>query len=78
MRWLLLLLLFCCGCGTKLQPGENYSRAEAQEGLKHGQPVVQAIFRFEADHGLWPDTLQDLVPNYLTAEEARLWRYHTF
>lgn len=78
----LAALCFCAGCASEAQtpllPGENYSRKDALTGVEKGNPVVLAVLRFEADTGLWPHDLSELVPDYLTAEDIVPWRYHTF
>jgi tetratricopeptide (TPR) repeat protein len=66
------------GSGTPLLPGENYSRKDALAGVERGKPVVRAVLQFEADTGLWPQDLADLVPDYITADDVKTWRYHTF
>lgn len=45
--------------------------ALAREGL----PIVQAIYDFRAQHGHWPSSLDDLVPQYLPARPAGVWSY---
>ena len=83
LRLLLLLTIgFSIGCnrenGTRLLPGEKYSVQDALSGIERGKPVVLGILQFEADTGIWPHDLSELVPGYLTAGEIKAWRYHTF
>lgn len=83
MRLAILAFIgFSVGCGrdvgTPLQPGENYSLTDALAGVERGKPVVLAVLRFEADTGLWPDELGELVSDYLSAQDVKPWRYRTF
>jgi len=48
--------------------------------IKEGQPVAQAIYHFKAERGLWPEYLDELVPDYLSPEqfkqvEKQEWEY---
>jgi hypothetical protein len=40
-----------------------------------GKPIVDAIYQFKADCGLWPCSLRELIPDYLTSEQIRGWSY---
>ncbi len=81
-HFVVFVCLLCLGCGSherdRLLPGENYSRSEALIGVDLGKPIVDAIYRFESDTGLWPNDLAELVPGYLASVDTKLWRYHTF
>ena len=73
---LIMLALMTCwsrGSGTRRQHG--YDRAT---------PIIAALERFHAEHGTYPDSLPELVPNYLAPaaiavptapKEAAPWRY---
>jgi hypothetical protein len=39
--------------------------------------VVQAVYRYQIDHGLWPETLRDLVPAYLSQVPSE-WEYRWY
>lgn len=51
--------------------------ADYQRVVRDGSPVVAAIIRFKSEYGLWPQTLDQLVPEYLSSRTELLgWRYY--
>ena len=54
----LLLLAACPGPGPGVGP-------RAQAGYEAATPVIEALARFHAANGAYPDSLAQLVPQYL-------------
>ncbi len=46
-----------------------------EETRKSGDVVVEAIYRFRAETGLWPEYLEDLAPGYLAERPSPAWNY---
>ena len=44
---------------------ENWSDAALQETRQSGQVVIDAINSYEAEHGQFPNTLEELIPKYI-------------
>ena len=57
-----LSLLYISTCGT---PSGRGVRAESW--YERTEPVITALDRYHAERGAYPDSLQELVPRYLTA-----------
>ena len=53
------------------------TEAENRKTAESGKPILDAIFRFNHENGLWPNDLDELVPRYAKEDEVRAWRYHT-
>lgn len=47
---------------------------EARELAAQGQPIADALYRFKQEVGLWPEGLEDLVPQYLEGVPSG-WQY---
>jgi hypothetical protein len=43
--------------------------------IAEGQPIVDAIYRFKAQRGLWPQYLDDLAPEFLPKPPSLKWNY---
>jgi len=43
--------------------------------VEKGAPIVTAIHAFEQAHGLWPQSLSELVPEYLATKPEAAWTY---
>jgi tetratricopeptide (TPR) repeat protein len=82
-RWHLagetLLALVICGW-----PGEANSRpaerakpteAENRAAAEGAKPILDAIHKFKHRNGLWPNDLDELVPNYVKRKQLAGWRY---
>lgn len=62
---LLVSILACQGAGifpTEEPPGVG---EKAEKGYAASQPVITALESYKLDHGSYPDTLIELVPDYL-------------
>jgi tetratricopeptide (TPR) repeat protein len=46
-----------------------------QSTLDAGDPIVNALYHYRADHALWPEYLDDLAPAYLPTRPAPTWNY---
>ena len=51
------------------------SERERRGAIKEGQPIVEAIYRYKNDKGLWPQYTEDFIPDYLEALPNDLWNY---
>jgi hypothetical protein len=58
------------GVGWRTPPSPEEDLAAARDG----QPIVEAIYQYREDVGVWPRGLGDLVPTYLP-EEPQGWRH---
>jgi hypothetical protein len=56
--WLIVLTLVACWPA----PGKG---PNADAGYQHAAPVIAALEQFHAAHGSYPDSLRQLVPNFL-------------
>jgi tetratricopeptide (TPR) repeat protein len=57
--------------GSASAPKEEFRAA-----ARRGRAVVLAVYAFRRNHGLWPCSLDELVPDYLNAAETRIWDLH--
>jgi hypothetical protein len=57
-------LLACSPAPTEEPPGIG---AKAERGYMLSEPVIAALEQYKADNGLYPETLAELVPAYLSA-----------
>jgi hypothetical protein len=48
--------------------------AKAEAGYKRGEPIIKALESYHSDHSSYPDSLQMLVPDYLTSEQVKVWQ----
>ncbi|MCL2641436.1 MAG: hypothetical protein FWD53_11360 [Phycisphaerales bacterium] len=39
--------------------------------IEEGTPIVEAVYQFKAERGLWPEYLDEMVPGFLSAEEFK-------
>ena len=76
-----LTVLFALALMACWSPG---SAARRQHGYDRATPIIAALERFHAKHGAYPDSLPELVPDYLPApalaiptasRETYPWRY---
>lgn len=71
-----LLVVVVRSCFWSAGPGEEDNRPETHlAAARKGVPVVAALYRYRNDHGLWPLSLQELVPDYATAEDCDGWGF---
>jgi hypothetical protein len=54
-------------------PTEAENRATAESA----KPILDAIYRFNHQNGLWPNELDELIPKYVKKEQVTGWRYTT-
>ena len=81
--FLLLSALFipCCICGIVL--GRRTRMAGMRSFAERSKPLITAINNYQQDHSAPPGTLDDLVPDYLSAVPSTgmmaypEYRYHT-
>jgi tetratricopeptide (TPR) repeat protein len=59
------------GAAPKKEDWDRYVK-EVQE---RGAPVVRAVYKFKASCGLWPCSLDELVPDYASREQLRGWSF---
>ena len=65
----IVLLAFLLACnGTSIFPTEEPPGVgeKAEKGYAVSQPVIAALESFKADRGSYPQSLTELVPDYLT------------
>jgi len=55
-----------------LPPDGGWER-HVKEVQERGAPVVRAVYKFQAACGLWPCSLDELVPDYASREQVRGW-----
>jgi tetratricopeptide (TPR) repeat protein len=80
MGWLITLAVWLV---SSWYPGWSATRAfasalrdlENRAVAEEGKVLVTAVYRFKHECGLWPNDLQELVPDYLQAKDARGWLY---
>ncbi|MCE9532805.1 MAG: hypothetical protein K8T89_17040 [Planctomycetes bacterium] len=53
------------------------TEAENRVAAESAKPILDAIHRFKHQNGLWPNDLDELVPNYVKKEQVAGWRYST-
>ena len=66
--------MLACGCGG------NWSAEAVAASQARGDEIIAAVGRYQADHGVYPQTLDALVPRYLQRilppdAGDRKWRY---
>lgn len=66
---LLLSAAVCAGAGywvwaTFIGPPPGVG-PKAEQGYRDCAPVIDALGRFQAEHGAYPETLEELVPAFL-------------
>jgi Tetratricopeptide repeat len=66
-------LLASCRGGSA-PPQEDWDR-QVKEAQERGAPLVRAIYKFHATCGLWPCSLDELVPDYAGAQQVQGWGY---
>jgi len=69
-----LFMLAAAACG----PGPGEGR-KSMEGYAIGEEIISALETYHTDNGEYPETLDDLVPDYIAAisvgEYLHEWRY---
>ncbi len=68
---LLASLLACRGAGispTEEPPGVG---EKAEKGYAASKPVIAALEKYRNDHGAYPESLTELVPDYLPAAPTK-------
>ena len=65
------LLVSCQGSSP---PDGGWER-HVKEVQERGAPVVRAVYKFQAACGLWPCSLDELVPDYASREQVRGWDF---
>ena len=63
------LVVWLAGCGTP--PGKG---RKAGAGYRAAAPVIAALEQFRADRRHYPESLAELVPDYLSDKRALLYR----
>jgi tetratricopeptide (TPR) repeat protein len=53
------------------------TEAENRAAAESAKPILDAIYRFKHQNGLWPNDLDELVPEYVKKEQVAGWRYTT-
>lgn len=69
-----VLLAFLLACsGTELFPTEEPPGVgeKAEKGYAASEPVIAALEKYRNDHGAYPETLTELVPDYLPAAPTK-------
>ncbi len=54
---------------------QEEGRSRREELARNGDGIVAAVYEFKNRCGLWPCTMAELVPDYVSADAARGWRY---
>ncbi len=52
-----------------------YGKPTYSEVIVEGQPIVDALYRFKTERGLWPQYIEDLFPDYLPQRPDTAWYY---
>jgi tetratricopeptide (TPR) repeat protein len=53
------------------------TKAENRATAKSAKPIVDAIYRFHHENGLWPNDFDELVPKYVKKKQVSRWSYTT-
>jgi hypothetical protein len=71
-----LLTVFCTPIGAipVMFYGIYFYPSHFARNIDRGKPLVEAVYRYRASTGLYPETLDDLVPDYI-AVKPKDWRY---
>jgi hypothetical protein len=76
-------LLFLIRAWAADPPGKRWpadkppTEAENRAAAESAKPILDAIYRFKHLNGLWPNDLDELVPEYVKKEQVTGWRYTT-
>ena len=63
----LFFVVFILACNAILPTVEPPGVGKkAEMGYKLSEPVIAALEQYKADHGTYPKTLEELVPDYLS------------
>jgi hypothetical protein len=62
--WIVLLIPFLAFCLTSCWSAPGQGR-KAEAGYRDAAPVIAALEKFHHDRGIYPATLNELVPQYL-------------
>ena len=73
LAMLLMAVVMLSGC-------ESWSASSIEESKKRAEPIIVALEEYFSNHGAFPKTLEDLVPDYikelpLPTAGTRSWRY---
>ncbi len=72
-----IVMLAVCGflglMGTAHAPRKTLEEYRAI--ARSGRPIVSAIYAYKYSNGLWPQRIEDLVPDYLSEEAVHHWQY---
>jgi hypothetical protein len=63
--WLMLCLLFVVTCVTGIILGQRVRIAGMRAFAQRSRPLIAAISQYDRDHSAPPQSLDDLVPDYL-------------
>jgi tetratricopeptide (TPR) repeat protein len=70
-------------CLMRLWPGKRWpadkppTDAENRAVAESAKPILDAVYSFKNQNGLWPSDLNELVPEYVKKELVAGWRYTT-
>jgi tetratricopeptide (TPR) repeat protein len=53
------------------------TEAENRAAAKSAKPILDAIYGFKRKNGLWPNDLDELIPEYIKKKQVAGWRYTT-
>lgn len=67
LPWLLISVLFLASCVLGILLGRKTRMAGMKAMAQRSQPLIEAIKQFERDHTVPPQSLDQLVPSYLSA-----------
>lgn len=63
--FLILAILYIPCCITGIYFGREVRMVRMAEFVKRSQPLIESIKQYDLDHAVPPETLADLVPDYL-------------
>ncbi len=60
-------VVFILACNTIIPTVEPPGVGQkAEKGYKLSEPIIAALERYKADHGIYPEKIDELVPDYLS------------
>jgi tetratricopeptide (TPR) repeat protein len=71
---LLVLSRLLVSCRGSTSSNDDWDR-HVKNVQEHGAPLVRAIYKYHAACGLWPYSLDELVPDYAGPQRIRGWDY---
>jgi tetratricopeptide (TPR) repeat protein len=63
--------------GKRLPADKPPTDAENRATAEAAKPLLDAIYRFNHQNGLWPNDLDELFPKYVKKEQVAGWRFNT-